>query len=82
MKAAREQGEAAAYRYLRRLREGLMFERRKLDHAEALRGEAGEAGLDVERFRIDLVSNAITEAFAADLDEVRAVPAEARGRER
>ena len=76
--AAREQGEAAAYRYLRRLREGLMFERRKLDHAEALAAVAGEAGLDPARFRVDLDSNAIIEAFAADLDEVRAVPAEAR----
>lgn len=78
VKAAAEQGSQAAYRYLRRLREGLMTERRKLDHTEALIGEAGAAGLDVERFRIDLASNAITEAFAADLDEVRNPPAAAR----
>jgi hypothetical protein len=78
VKAAAEQGERAAYRYLRRLREGLMTERKKLDHAEALIGEAGPAGLDTGRFRIDLSSNAITEAFAADLDEVRDPPAEAR----
>ncbi len=76
--AASEQGSAAAYRYLRRLREGLMLECRKLDHTEALIGEAGPAGLDVERFRIDLTSNAITEAFGADLEEVRNPPAEAR----
>ena len=76
--AAREQGEDAAYRYLRRLREGLMVERRKLDHAEALIAAAGEAGLDVGRFRVDLSSHAIVEAFGADLDEVRAVPDEAR----
>lgn len=78
VKAAAEQGSQAAYRYLRRLREGLMTERRKLDHTEALIGEAGAARLDVERFRIDLASNAITEAFAADLDEVRNPSAEAR----
>jgi len=78
VKAAAEQGADAAQRYLRRLREGLMTERKKLDHAEALIGEAGAAGLDVERFRIDLGSNAITEAFAADLDEVRNPPSEAR----
>jgi hypothetical protein len=78
VKAAAEQGPEAAYRYLRRLREGLMTERKKLDHTEALVGEAGPAGLDVERFRIDLASNAITEAFAADLDLVRGPPAEAR----
>lgn len=78
VKAAAEQGSEAAYRYLRRLREGLITERKKLDHTEALVGEAGPAGLDVDRFRIDLASNAITEAFAADLDAVRNPPAEAR----
>jgi putative protein-disulfide isomerase len=78
VKAAAEQGPEVAYRYLRRLREGLMLGRRKLDHADSLVAEAGPAGLDVESFRVDLGSHAITEAFAADLDEVRAVPAEAR----
>ena len=71
VKAATEQGSEAGYAYLRRVREGLMVEGRKLDHAEALVGEAGPAGLDVERFRIDLDSNATIEAFAADLEEVR-----------
>ncbi len=78
VKAAVEQGAEAACRYLRRVREGLLLERKKLDHLEALVGEAGQAGLDVERFRIDLGSHAITEAFAADLDEVRDPPQEAR----
>ena len=32
VKAAAEQGWEAGYRYLRRVREGIMFERRKLDH--------------------------------------------------
>ena len=78
VKAAAEQGWEPAYRYLRRLREGLMFERRKLDHPEALLAAAGEARLDRKRFEIDLFSEAITEAFAADLDEVRNPPEEAR----
>ena len=78
VKAAAEQGSEAGYRFLRRLREGLMAERRRLDHAEAFVAEAGPAGLDAKRFRIDLESNAITELFAADLDEVRDVPEEAR----
>ncbi len=78
VKAAGEQGSELEYRYLRRLREGLMVERRKLDSAEALIAEAGPVGLDVERFRIDVHSEAITEAFAADLDEVREIPAPAR----
>jgi putative protein-disulfide isomerase len=77
-KAAAEQGSELGYAYLRRLREGLMCERKKLDHAEALIGDAATAGLDVERFRIDLGSHAITEAFAADLEEVRDPPEEAR----
>jgi predicted DsbA family dithiol-disulfide isomerase len=78
VKAACEQGSDAGYRYLRRLREGLLCERKRLDHADALLGEAGPAGLDVARFEIDLRSHAITEAFGADLEEVRTPPAEAR----
>jgi hypothetical protein len=78
VKAATEQGEEAATRYLRAVREGLMCLRRKLDTTEALVETAREAGLDVERFRVDLGSNAIVEAFGADLEEARAVPEEAR----
>lgn len=78
VKAAGEQGSELEYRYLRRLREGLMAERRKLDTADALIAEAAPAGLDVERFQIDLYSPAITELFAADLDEVRDVPGPVR----
>jgi putative protein-disulfide isomerase len=76
--AASEQGSDAGYRYLRRLREGITVGRRKLDHMDALLAEAGPAGLDRERFEIDLRSNASLEAFGADLEEVRDVPAEAR----
>ena len=78
VKAAAEQGWEAGYRYLRRVREGIMFERRKLDHPEALRAEAVAARLDRERFEIDLLSEATTEAFGADLEEVRNPPDEAR----
>jgi predicted DsbA family dithiol-disulfide isomerase len=78
VKAACEQGWEAGYRYLRQVREGVMFERRKLDHPEALLAAAGPARLDRRRFEVDLFSEAITEAFAADLDEVRDVPPEAR----
>jgi predicted DsbA family dithiol-disulfide isomerase len=78
VKAACEQGPELGYRYLRRVREGLMVGRRQLDHAGALIAEAGAVGLDLERFRIDVESNAITELFAADLEEVREVPVEVR----
>ena len=45
------------------LREGFMCHGRKLDGPEALVAEARRAGLDSQRFRIDLESNAILEAF-------------------
>jgi predicted DsbA family dithiol-disulfide isomerase len=72
VKAAAEQGAEAEARYLRALREGLMCFRRKLDAKEALVEEARGAGLDVARFRIDLDSHAILEAFGADLEATRA----------
>jgi predicted DsbA family dithiol-disulfide isomerase len=78
VKAAQEQGADAGLRYLRTLREGIMFERRKLDHADALIDAAGRAGIDRPRFEVDLRSHAITEAFGADLEEVRDPPQEAR----
>jgi putative protein-disulfide isomerase len=76
VKAAGEQGPGAAGRYLRALREGLMCFRRKLDAPEALVEEARGAGLDPARFRVDLASNAIVEAFAADLERARALDAQ------
>jgi len=74
VKAAQEQGPQAAGRYLRALREGILALRRKLDTTEALVEEARGAGLDAERFRIDLASHAIVEAFGKDLEEARDVP--------
>lgn len=74
VKAAQEQGTDAGQRYLRALREGILCRRRKLDTTEALVEEARAAGLDVERFRIDLGSHAIVEAFGADLERSRDVP--------
>lgn len=44
VRAACEQGPEAGLRYLRRLREGIFCERRKLDHADALLADAGSAG--------------------------------------
>jgi predicted DsbA family dithiol-disulfide isomerase len=78
VKTASEQGWEAGYRYLRTLREGIMFERRKLDHADALIDAAGRSGIDRARFEVDLRSHAITEAFGADLEEVRDPPPDAR----
>src|ERR671933_2047526 len=72
VKAAQEQAGDGGYRYLRTVREGLLCLRRKLDTTEALVEAAREAGLDVERFRIDLGSHAIVEAFGEDLEATRA----------
>jgi putative protein-disulfide isomerase len=70
VKAAAEQGDPAPY--LRRLREGFAVRGRKLDTTEALVDEArATPGLDVDRFRIDLGSNAIVELFGADLERRR-----------
>ena len=78
VKAAAEQADDGGYRYLRALREGLFCLRRKLDTTEALVEEARGVGLDVERFRINLASNAILEAFGNDLEATRTIPEEAR----
>jgi len=70
VKAAAEQGDPS--RYLRRLREGLLARRRKLDTTEALVEEARAVpGMEVERFRIDLASNWTVERFGADLERTR-----------
>ena len=70
VKAAAEQGLDAPY--LRRLREGIACERRRLDHPEALLAAAREIpGLNADRFAVDLESNAIVEAFGADLERAR-----------
>lgn len=78
VRAAADQAPDGGYAYLRALREGLLCFRRKLDTTEALVEEARRVRLDVERFRIDLASNATVEAFGRDLDEARDVPEEAR----
>jgi predicted DsbA family dithiol-disulfide isomerase len=71
VKAAAEQGLDGPY--LRVVREGLMVDRLKLDSADALIDAARRvAGMDVERFAIDLRSHAIVEAFGADLERTRA----------
>ena len=73
VKAAAEQGLDGPL--LRRLREGFAVERRRLDRPEALVEAAREVpGMNLDRFRIDLQSNAIVEAFGADLEVARGGP--------
>ena len=54
--------------------------RRKLD-APSRSWRRAARGLDVQRFRVDLESNAIVEAFGADLEETRTIPDGARERD-
>lgn len=78
VKAAAEQGLDGPY--LRRVREAWMCERRKLDNPDALTDVARSVdGLDVERFAVDLGSNAIVERFGADLERTRAAAPEHHG---
>ncbi len=76
VKAAQQQSGRAGLTYLRKLREGIFWERRCLDSPEALIQLAGEAGLNVATFRIDVASNALIESFGNDLEEVRALVGE------
>jgi predicted DsbA family dithiol-disulfide isomerase len=81
VKAAAEQGLDGPY--LRVVREGIMAGRRALDTPDALTDAARQVtGLDVERFGIDLRSNAITEAFGADIERARAAAPETHTEER
>jgi predicted DsbA family dithiol-disulfide isomerase len=69
--AVAEQGGAA--RYLRRLREAIMLEGRRMDAAPALLDAAREiGGIDLERLRVAFGSNAILEALGADLERAGA----------
>ena len=70
VKAAAEQGLDGPV--LRRLREGFLVDRRPQDTTDAvLAAVRGVPGLDLDRFAVDLRSNAIVEAFGADLDLAR-----------
>lgn len=73
VKAVSEQGDPGPY--LRRLREAIMVERRRVDRGDALLDVARET---VPALRLDLLSvafgsNAIVEALGADLERARGV---------
>jgi predicted DsbA family dithiol-disulfide isomerase len=73
--AAGEQGLAGPA--LRRLRDGLMLERRRLDTPDALVDALRAVhGMDAERLRRDLASSATLERFGEDLERVRAASPE------
>jgi predicted DsbA family dithiol-disulfide isomerase len=69
--------------YLRVVREAIMARRRAMDTPDALIDAARQVpALDVQRFGIDLRSNAITEAFGADIERARAAAPETHGEHR
>jgi len=75
VKAVSEQGDPGPY--LRRVREGLMCRRRKLDSTDALPEEARAVpGIDLDKLRHAFGSHAIVDAFGDDLDRAAAVPVE------
>jgi putative protein-disulfide isomerase len=68
--AVAEQGDPGPY--IRRLREAILLERRRMDTAPALLDAARETGgLDLDRLRVDFGSNAIVERFGEDLERGR-----------
>jgi putative protein-disulfide isomerase len=72
LSAVAEQGDPGPY--LRRLREAIFVEGRRMDTASALLDAARETGgLDLDRLQVDLRSNAIVERFGADLERGRGV---------
>jgi putative protein-disulfide isomerase len=73
--AAREQGLAGPA--LRRLREGLMLERRRLDTPDALAEALRPVpGIEAARLRADLESSEIRERFEADRERARSASPE------
>ncbi len=75
VKAAAEQGDPGPY--LRRLREAVLCRQRKLEGADELVAEARAVPqLALERFKLDLGSNAILEKFGSDLGLAQSVSAD------
>ena len=72
--AAEQDGGGRVAAYLRRLREAILLEGRRMDAGEALLDTAREVGgLDLERLRVGFGSSGVLEAFGAHLERARAV---------
>lgn len=65
--AAEFQGRDLAHAYLRRMREAVVAEGRKLDEIDVLVELADEVGLDVDQFKTDFQSDRAREAFEEGL---------------
>lgn len=71
VKAAELQGKKAGLRFLRKLQEVLFLEKQNITKKEILINIARNAGLDVEEFKKDLISEAACKAFQCDLKITR-----------
>jgi putative protein-disulfide isomerase len=72
---AEQHGGARVGAFLRRLREAVLLERRRMDTAPALLDAARETGgLDLEALRVAFGSSAIVERLGADLERAAGVP--------
>ena len=73
VKAVADQAHPGAF--LRRLREAIFLERRRMDRAEHFMDLAREVqpSLNQDRLRIDLASHGVLEAFGSDLDRASGV---------
>ena len=80
VKAVAEQGDPGPY--LRRLREGIMVERRRLDRGDALLDLARETTPEprLDLLRVAFGSNAIVEALGTDFERAKAAGGAADGR--
>lgn len=75
--AAEQHGGERVGAYLRRLREAIHLEGRRMDAGDALLDAARETGgLDVERLRVGFASSGVLEGFGSHLERARAVGAE------
>ncbi|MBI4318191.1 MAG: DsbA family protein, partial [Chloroflexi bacterium] len=72
VKAAQRQGEASGERYLRRVREMGLTERKNIERREVLLQAAQDVGLDVARFVQDLDDPATERAFREEMTDARA----------
>ncbi len=70
-RAAVLQGESLASRYLRRMREAVLTERKNLARPEILKSLAEEVGLDPNRLWRDMNSEPVARAFYEDMVEAR-----------
>jgi len=76
VKAAELQGKRAGVKYLRKLREVLFLEKQNITKREILINIAESAGLDVEEFKKDLLSDSACKAFQCDLKITREMEVE------